>query len=143
MRSTLRLGIIALAVGCMLSHPRSTLAGAEMLTHGFKTLCAAPLEAAVSPYVAGDTLASNMESQHYSTRAKVGMAVPGFIWLWMAQIGMAGGRAIAGIVEIPLGLALLPLPFNPDPLLNLDNEPALVEPPTAPLRFGIYFARRD
>jgi hypothetical protein len=144
MRSRRWLGTFTLAAACyLLAPPGPILAGSTMLTEGFQTLYAAPLEAAVSPYVAADTLASNMESQHYSTRQKVAMAAPGFVWLWMAQIGMAGGRVMAGLVEIPLGLVFLPLRFDPAPLLNLDNEPALVEHARPPLRFGIYFARRD
>jgi hypothetical protein len=135
MRSHLRIATIAFTIACLLS-PRFALAGVAMLQHGLETVCAAPLEVAVSPYVAGDSLANNMESQHYSTRGKVAMAVPGFIWLWMSQLGLAGARAVAGILEVPVGLALLPFPGGPKAILALDNEPALVE---EPLRFGTYF----
>ncbi len=138
MRSRLRIGIIALATCGLFAPLRSAHAGVAMLKHAAETICAAPLEIAVSPYVAGDTLADNMESQRYSTRGKVAMAAPGFVWLWMAQLGMAGGRAMAGLVEVPLGLLLLPLPVDVKPILDVDNEPALVE---EPLRFGTYFAR--
>ena len=141
MRSYLRPWILAVAIACLLAPTRAALAGSAMLLHGLETVCVAPLEIAVSPYVAGDTLASNMESQHYSTKGKVFMATPYFIWMWMAQVGMAGGRAMAGVLEVPLGLALLPLPFKADSILNLDNEPALVE--RDPFRFGIYFARGE
>jgi len=134
---------VALMIACALPAPRTASAGGEMLKHGVESLIAAPLEFLVSPYVAGDTLNSNLTTQHYSIGGKIAFAVPGFTWLLMAQVCMASGRAVAGIVEVPYGLALLVTPFDPDPLLDLENEPALVEHPTEPFRFGIYFARRD
>jgi hypothetical protein len=135
MRSHLRIATIVFTISGLLS-PRFALAGVAMLQHGLETVAAAPLEFAVSPYVAGDSLANNMESQHYSTRGKVFMAAPGFIWLWMSQLGMAGARAMAGVLEVPVGLALLPFSGGPKAILDLENEPALVE---EPIRFGTYF----
>lgn len=132
--------VVALSLG----NPGRAAAGVETLEHGIKTVCLSPLEFIVSPYVAGDTLHQNMNVQGYSPQAKALFAGPGFIWLWANQIGMAGGRIMSGLLELPLGIAVLPFKWQPRPLLDADTEPALFTSSRYPsLKFGIYFAKRE
>lgn len=140
-----RLGLtVAFAVALTCTTARPATAGARLFMHGLNTVCATPLELAVSPYVAADTLAHNMDAHGFSTRSKAAFAVPGFIWLWMSQIGMGAGRGMGGFLELPVGFALLLTPWNLSPLLDMDREPALYKRETrnGVFMFGVYTAKR-
>ena len=141
-----RFGSLATAglfVALVFTQPQRALAGGELLKHSMWGLIATPLELLVSPVTAGSTLATNMEVAGYNTQTRIALGPPGFLWLWMSQIGMGAGRGMAAAAELPIALVTLPTPLNPAPLVDFDNEPAMVEHPTQPFRFGIYFARRE
>lgn len=132
--------VIALTLG----NPRPTLAGGETLMHGVQSLLASPLEFAVSPYVAADTLNQNMKVQEYSPQAKALATIPGFSWLWLGQLGIASARMVSGMLEVPIGLAVIPFEWQPKPLLDVATEPALATSRTDPtFKFGIYYAKRE
>jgi hypothetical protein len=135
---------VALAVALGAPAARPAAAGSRLFMHSINTVAATPLELAVSPYVAGDTLVHNMDVQGMSTGAKRVFAVPGFIWLWMSQIGMGAGRGMGGFLQLPVGLALLATPWDLGPLLDMDREPALYKRETARgvFMFGVYIAKR-
>jgi hypothetical protein len=135
---------VALAVALAVTTARPVAAGTRLFMHSINTVGATPLELAVSPYVAGDTLVHNMNVQGMSTGGKRAFAVPGFIWLWMSQIGIAAGRGMGGFLELPVGLALLATPWDLGPLLDMDREPALYKRETASglFMFGVYIAKR-
>jgi hypothetical protein len=101
-----------------------------------------PLDIAMSPYVAGQTIYQNMQSEGDTTAVRIVYPVPGYAWNLMVQIGASVLRGVTGAIEFLPGLILLPLDAELDPLFDpvVDN-PAVVDVPTPvyDLRFGVTY----
>jgi hypothetical protein len=101
-----------------------------------------PLDIVTAPWVAGQTIYQNMQSEPDTTAVKIVYPVPGYAWNLMVQLGASVLRGVTGVIEFVPGLILLPLDAEFDPLYDpvVDN-PALVDVPTSiySLRFGITY----
>jgi hypothetical protein len=87
-----------------------------------------PLDLALSPVVAGNTIYNNLNSIDDSTGVRIAYPIPGFIWTTSVQAGAAVLRGVTGVFELVPGLILLPLDGDMDPLFDPAVEnPALVD----------------
>lgn len=101
-----------------------------------------PLDAALSPYVAGNSIYQNMQSETDTTAVKIAYPVPGYAWNLMVQLGASVLRGVSGVIELVPGLILLPLDAEFDPLFDpVEDNPAVVEfdNPVYRLRFGVTY----
>lgn len=101
-----------------------------------------PLDAALSPYVAGNSIYRNMQSETDTTAVKIAYPVPGYAWNLMVQLGASVLRGVTGVIEFVPGLILLPLDAELDPLYDpVEDSPAVVEfdNPVYRLRFGVTY----
>ena len=101
-----------------------------------------PLDLVLSPYVAGNSIYQNMQSETDTTAVKIAYPVPGYAWNLMVQVGASVLRGVTGVIEFVPGVILLPLDAEFDPLYDpVEDNPAVVEydNPVYRLRFGVTY----
>ena len=133
--------LAALALVALLP-PAEAQAGAQTLKRSIENITQCPLDLALSPVVAGQTLYTNMRDIDDSTAVRIAYPVPGYVWLTSVQIGAAVLRGVTGVFEFIPGLILLPFDTELDPLFDPAQEnQALVdtETPVFHFRFGINY----
>ena len=127
--------LVALAAAPAAATPATLKRSVENMTQW-------PLDIVTAPWVAGETIYQNMQSESDTTAVKIVYPVPGYAWNLMVQVGASVLRGVTGVIEFVPGLILLPLDAEFDPLFDpvVDN-PALVDVPTPvyDLRFGVTY----
>ena len=124
----------------MVSSPVS--ASPETLKRSVQNLTQWPLDLALGPVVAGQTIVRNMQDIDDSMAVKIAYPVPGFVWVTFVQSGCALLRGLTGVFEFLPGIGLLPFEADLDPLFDpADENEALVdfETPVYNLRFGVNY----
>jgi hypothetical protein len=133
-----RLGT-ALAVLALLALPTAAPATPATFKRSIENLTQWPLDLALSPVVAGNTIYNNLNSIDDSTGVRIAYPIPGFVWTTSVQMGAAVLRGVTGVFELVPGLILLPLDADMDPLFDPAVEnPALVDydNPVYHVKFG-------
>lgn len=143
MKSILRRALAVGAASALLALAAVPAAATpSTLKRSVENLTQWPLDIAMSPYVAGQTIYQNMQSEGDTTAVRIVYPVPGYAWNLMVQIGASVLRGVTGAIEFLPGLILLPLDAELDPLFDpvVDN-PAVVDVPTPvyDLRFGVTY----
>jgi hypothetical protein len=140
-----RLGVALLLLATVCLVARESHAGAEMLKHGIENATQGPLDGLLTPVVAGITTYRNVsEESPSSTAAAVGTGFIVYTGYLMFEGSSSWFRTWAGLMEIPVGLAVLAAsPFTdwqPDRFFDDDKPSALVDHPMSwfHVKFGIY-----
>jgi hypothetical protein len=121
--------------------PQSALAerSFQPFKRGAENMLQSPLDVAVSPVTAGIQAHKNLGGKR-STAQRIAGYPFGFFWYTCLHIASSSARFFGGLLELPVGLASLATGFEPGPLFNAADLPALVSYPTPPfdVRFGLY-----
>lgn len=99
-----------------------------------------PIDAALSPVVAANTIYNNLNDIDDSLGVRIAYPLPGFAWNTGLQLGSAAVRLISGVLELVPGLILLPFEADMSPLFApAEKANALVDIETPPVavKFGI------
>jgi hypothetical protein len=135
-RILLLAGVLGVLITTLGVRPAS--AQPAMMKRGVENMLMAPLDAIVSPYTTWITLDQNLESLE-STGGKVATGIVGYPYTWFLYLVLAGFREAAGIVELPIGLALWPVdaikPIQLSPFFDSSEAPALGNAKTSVLDF--------
>ncbi len=143
MKSLLRplTGLAMAGLVCSLS-PVQAHATSATIKRSIENITLFPLDVAMSPIVAGQTLYTNLRDIDDSTAVRIAYPLPGYVWLTAVQLGAGVLRGVTGVIEFLPGLILLPLDADLTPLFDpaAEND-ALVdyELPFYHLRFGINY----
>jgi len=131
-----RLARLLLAIAVTALVPGPALAGGETLKRSIENMTQFPLDLALSPVVAGQSVYTNLKYQSDSTAVRWAYPVPGYLWLTGVQMGASVLRGMSGALAFPVGVALLPfdyeLPIMFDPA---ERGEALVDEDTPPFHF--------
>ena len=122
------------------------LASPETLKRAAGNILFAPLDVALSPVVAAQTISTNMREVEDPRWVRVAFAIPGYAWMVGLQLGGGVFREIAGLLELLPGLGLLFFEADLDPLYDpVERGNALVDVRTRPLnlKFGIDYTSAD
>ncbi len=120
--------MLALAMTFVLGAAGKASADAYTLKRSIENMTQWPLDLALSPIVAGQTIRNNMESIGDSPGVRMFYPVPGYFWNVFVQGSTSVLRGITGVIELPIGLAILPLDAEFDPIFDpADEQDALVD----------------
>jgi hypothetical protein len=114
----LRMMSVALAAGCLAFAAAPAGASPQTLKRSIQNMTQAPLDIAASPVTSGVAIYRNMVSIGDSTAVRIVYPIPGFAWNTMVNIGAGVLRGVTGIMEFPIGIALLPFDADIDPLFD-------------------------
>lgn len=140
-------GILLFAVAAL--EPRVAHARAERtdtLRRAVANVLLGPLDVALSPAVTAKALYQNAREANYSTAGTVALEVlggPG--WYLPITAGAGAFRVLSGLLEMPLGLALLVSKsftnWEPAAFFEVRGKPAIVSYPNAavPITFGVNY----
>ena len=131
--------VLALALVAGIA-PATAHATGATLKRATSNLLMAPFDMALSPFVAGKTIFTNLREVEDSTAVRVTYALPGYVFLTGVQLGASTIRAITGVLEFLPGLGLLFFDTDLDPLYDpVENSDAMVDYDTRFLhmKFGI------
>ena len=141
-RLATRLALVGAVFALVFTISSPVSASPETLKRSVENLTLWPLDFALSPVVAGQTVYRNLRDIDDSTAVRIGYTVPGFVWVTFVQAGAAMIRGITGAFEFLPGLGLLPFEADLDPLFDpADDNEALVdlESSVYDLKFGINY----
>lgn len=122
--------------------PAEAQASPATLKRSVGNMVQAPLDLALSPFVAWATLNNNIQDIEDTTAVRVAYYVPGYFWLVGLQVGASAIRGLTGAIEFLPGLFLLPFDADLDPLFDpVERGSALVEweNPVMNIKFGINY----
>ena len=110
-------GLVA-ALAVLAAAPGTANATGETLKRATSNLLMAPFDMALSPFVAGKTIYTNMRDIDDTTAVRVTYALPGYVFLTGVQLGASTIRLISGVLEFIPGLGLLFFDTDLDPLYD-------------------------
>ncbi len=108
--------LAAAAVGLALAAPAS--ATTDVIKRSLENMPQGALDVLLSPFTAGKVIYTNMQSIEDSPGVKIAYPVPGYFWNLMALGGGGLIRMLTGVMELPVGLALLFTDAEMEPLLD-------------------------
>jgi hypothetical protein len=118
-------------------------ASPETLRRSMSNILFSPLDIALSPVVAANSIYRNLNDIDDSLGVRIAYPLPGFVWNTGLTIGAGGLRMLTGLLELVPGLILLPFETDMDPLFAPgEKADALVDVETPPLavKFGIDYS---
>ncbi len=116
----------AVAFAAMVASPMA--ATPDTLKRSIENLSQAPLDLALSPIVAGQTVVRNLQDIEDSPGVRIVYPVPGYVWTVFVQAGAAVLRGITGAIEFLPGLALFFTDAELDPIFDpVADQDALVD----------------
>lgn len=134
---------LALLLGFLVAFaPSSAQAGPQTLRRSLQNILFAPCDLVLTPVVASRSWWNSWTSVDDSPAVHYGFAAPGLVWMNAIQAGTSVIRFVSGAIELPLGLLLLPLEAENDPLFDVaDDNAALVDEEFAgfAIRVGINY----
>jgi len=133
------------AITCAVSGAMASPASAspETLRRSMSNILFAPLDIALSPVVAANTIYKNLNNIDDSLGVRIAYVIPGFVWNVGLNAGSGVIRAAAGGLELLPGIFLLPFKLDMAPLFAPGEKGnALVDIETPPLnvKFGIDYS---
>ena len=116
----------------------------QTILRGLGNVVLAPLDALLAPVTTLIGLRQNLANIDDSPGVRLFYPIPAFLYASTLQVGCAWIRAISGAMEVGVGLIVLPLETDIDPLFaTVDDADALVEFDIDymeyPLRFGLNY----
>jgi hypothetical protein len=117
--------LAAAAVGLALAAPAS--ATTDVLKRSLENMPQGAVDMLLSPFTAGKVIYTNLQTIDDSTAVKVAYPVPGYFWNLMAQSGGGLIRMLTGVMELPVGIALLFTDAEMEPLFDpVEDADALI-----------------
>ena len=115
---------VLLAAGLALLLAGSAGATTTVIKRSFENMPQGVVDAALSPFTAGQAIYNNMTTIEDTMPVRVAYAVPGYAWNVMCNFGGGVIRSITGLMELPAGLVLLFSDAEMEPLFDPaeDNE---------------------
>ncbi|MDP6540799.1 MAG: hypothetical protein QF410_14745 [Planctomycetota bacterium] len=118
-------GLVLAFVGLVASPMAAT---PDTLKRSIENITQFPLDLALSPVVAMQTVITNMNDIEDSPGVRLAYPVPGYFWTCFVQGGAAMLRGITGVIEFLPGLALLFTDAELDPIFDpADEQDGLVD----------------
>jgi hypothetical protein len=116
----------------------------QTILRGLGNVVCAPLDAVLAPVSTGIGIYENLQNIDDSRAVRIFYPLPAFFYATGIQLGGAWIRLTTGLMETGVGLLVLPLETDIDPLFSVvDDATALVEIDIDymdyPLRFGINY----
>lgn len=141
-RTSPRFRLLSAAAGLALLSLAAAPAAATPATfkRSIQNLTQFPLDVALSPVVAANSIQRNLRTIDDSLAVKIAYPIPGFFWNTMVQAGAGVLRGVTGVLEFVPGVILLPFDTDMDPLFDPSEEnSALVdyETPVYHVKFGV------
>ena len=100
----------------------------DTLKRSIENITQFPLDFALSPVVAAQSVYNNMNDVGDSPGVRMFYPIPGFFWNSFVQGGGAMLRGITGVIEFLPGLALLFTDAELDPIFDIaDDQEGLVD----------------
>ena len=115
-------------------------AGPDVLKRSLGNILFAPIDMALSPVVASNTMYNNLRSVDDSIGVRVAYVPLGFVWNTGVQAMGAVTREITGLLELLPGIGLFFLDADMDPLLapvERGNALLSVENDVFPVKIGV------
>ena len=113
-------------------------AGPETLQRSLQNVAFAPVDFTLAPVVAGRSIARGLESEDDPIAVRVAFAGPGIVWNTGVQALASVVRGLAGVLELPPGIALCFSDADLAPLYDpAEHGPALVDVETRALHVRI------
>lgn len=143
MSARLRRTRVALLTGVLLLGFAGSAGATELtLKRGVTNLLFGPLDVILSPIVGPRSVYQNLQDIDDTTGVRIFYAVPGVVW--NTTFNACGGfvRTVTGIMEIPVGILLLPFEADMDPIFAPpERASALIDEEThlAPIKIGINY----
>jgi hypothetical protein len=123
---------------CALALAAPVAASPATLRRSLGNLVFAPLDLALSPFVATGAVVQNLSRTQDSSVVRVLYFLPGVAWNTGVQAGASAVRELAGLLEMVPGLVLLPFERDLPPLFEpAEGSPAWVDWETRPLHVRI------
>ena len=117
--------LAAAAVGLALAAPAS--ATTDVIKRSLENMPQGAVDMLLSPFTAGKVIYTNLQTIDDSTAVKVAYPVPGYFWNLMAQSGGGLIRMLTGVMELPVGIALLFTDAEMEPLFDpVEDADALI-----------------
>lgn len=116
----------------------------QTLLRGLGNVVLAPLDAALAPVTTFIGIRQNLQDIDDSPGVRLFYPVPAYFYAVGLQLACAPIRSISGAMEVAVGVLVLPLDTDVDPLFDaVDDADALVEIDIDymeyPLRFGLNY----
>ena len=138
--SRLRAALVAAALLASLGSPAPAAAGPDTLKRAIGNIVFAPIDMALSPFIAANTIYTNLRNVDDTVGVRVVYVPMGFAWNTGVQAMGAVTREITGLLELLPGIGLFFLKADMDPLLapvERGNALLSVDSETFPIKIGI------
>ena len=117
--------LAAAAVGLALAAPAS--ATTDVIKRSLENMPQGAVDVLLSPFTAGKVIYTNMQTIEDSPGVKIAYPIPGYFWNLMAQGGGGLIRMLTGVMELPVGIALLFTDAEMEPLFDpVEDADALI-----------------
>jgi hypothetical protein len=132
--------VALLFAATLVPQPASADRSFRPFKRGAENMLQSPLDLALSPVTAGIQAYKNLQGGKRSLGQKIAAYPFGFTWYTCLGAASTSARFVGGLLEVPVGFASLATGFEPGPIFNPNDLPALVARPTPPfdVRFGLY-----
>ena len=104
-RTTLLSGLFAATIALAVAAPAQ--ATVDVLRRSFENMPQGLLDCVLSPYTAGVRVVGNLQDIEDTPGVRAAYTVPGYVWNTLGNFGGGLIRTLTGVMELPVGLALL------------------------------------
>ena len=138
--SSARGAFVAVALTLALGAASPAQAGPDVLKRSVGNILFAPVDMVLSPFIAANTIYTNLRNVDDSLGVRVAYVPMGFAWNTGVQAMGAVTREITGLIELVPGIGLFFLDADMDPLLapvERGNALMTVDNEIFPIKVGI------
>ena len=107
---------VAAGVALLVAGPAG--ATTDVLKRSFQNMPQGVVDAALAPVTAGVSVYNNMTTIQDTPGVRVAYLVPGYFWNVMCTFGGGLLRSVTGVIELPVGVALLFTDAEMEPLFD-------------------------
>ena len=123
-----RLAPLAAALLLTLAPAGLASASSETLRRATTNILFSPFDVVLSPITSGRVIYTNLQEIDDTPGVRIVYVVPGFAWNTAIQIGGGVLRFFSGLLELPVGIVLLPFEADMDPIFSMaERGDALVD----------------
>ena len=119
--------------------------GADTLVRASQNVVLGPVDFVLTPIVTMDSIKYTSDTREYTGMQTFFYAPIAIIWIGGLNLAVSGIRSVAGLFELPVGLAVLGTKsfwdWEPEPFFDTSGNPAMFEEETDDLkwRFGVQY----
>ncbi|MCP5060653.1 MAG: hypothetical protein GY937_28485 [bacterium] len=139
---TRRLAMLALAATFVFGAAGKASADPYILKRSIENLSQWPLDLALSPIVAGQTVYNNLNTIGDSPGVRIAYPLPGYVWNTFVQGATSVLRGVTGVIELVPGMVLFFSDAELDPIFDVvEDQDAIVDYETDFfwLKFGVTY----